>query len=104
VQVPQRLCVLCEAQDEVSGLEGSVSEILNLCCDFQNLFAFPFLVPGFLVFGVVFVGVAGDVFDFLCCLVVVLARELAAVCAFLCVSLGLMEEGKGKMETDTYQQ
>lgn len=71
--------VLGDAEGEVAGFEGGVAEFLEGGGDLDDLLAFPLVVGGLLILGVVFVGVAGDVGDFLRRLVVVVAGQLAAV-------------------------
>lgn len=72
--------VLCNAEREVAGLEGGVAEVFEGGRDGQDLVAGPFGVAGFLVFGVVFVGVAGGVGGLVGRGGVGVAGELTAVC------------------------
>lgn len=71
--------VLVDAKLEVAFLEGCVSEIFEITCYFEDLVASPLFVFGLLVFGVVFIGVAGRIDCFLERLVVVFTTKLAAI-------------------------
>jgi hypothetical protein len=80
VEIAQRLLVFLDAEVEVAFLEGGVAHVFELGCDFQNVVAFPLFVGvGLLIFGEVFVWVAGYVGCLFCGLLVVLACELTAV-------------------------
>lgn len=79
MEVAEAFLVLCDAEFESAGFEGFVAEVFEGGGDSEDVGAFPFFVGGLLVFGEVFVGVAGLVGDLLRGFGVVVAGELAAV-------------------------
>ena len=79
MQVAQTLLVLCEAELKGACFEGGVAEVFEGGADGEDLRALPFFAGGLLVFGVVFVGVAGGVGGFVGGFGVVVAGEFAAV-------------------------
>lgn len=79
MEVTYGLLVFLEAKVPIAFLERVVAHVLQLGCDFEDLYTFPFFFAGLLVFGPVFIWVAGGVRNLLGGFVIVVAAQLAAV-------------------------
>ena len=65
--------VFVDGEAVVGLLECGIAHVFELGCDFENVFALPFLVADYLVFGEILVWVASDICDLLCGFIVVVA-------------------------------